>query len=75
METRLKAILSVEKRLDDAKGRKSLLEKIGDFFNDLKDHARREITELFPLIDANRQCMALLKQYADEVKAENKSKK
>jgi iron-sulfur cluster repair protein YtfE (RIC family) len=69
LETRLKAIQAVEKRMDEPKDRKVLLEKLSIFFEDLKDHARREITELFPLMDANRQCTALLKQYADEVKS------
>ncbi len=70
LETRLKAIQSVERRLDTTGGRETLLEKLGDFFDDLKDHARREITELFPLIHANRQSTALLKQYAEEIKSQ-----
>lgn len=73
-ETRVKAILAVEKRLDDEKRRTSLMEQIGNFFDDLKDHARREIIELFPLIDANARCTALLKQYIQEVQSQDKSK-
>jgi hemerythrin-like domain-containing protein len=72
LETRLKAIQAVENRVGKEKGRETLLEKIGIFFDDLKDHARREITELFPLIDANPRCTALLKQYAEEMKSQSR---
>jgi hemerythrin-like domain-containing protein len=69
LETRLKAIQAVEKRVGKTKGREELLEKIGNYFDDLKDHARREITDLFPIIDANPKCMALFEQYAAEIKS------
>lgn len=74
LETRLKAIQAVEKRVGKTKAREELLEKMGSFFDDLKDHARREIIELFPLIDANARCTALLKQYIQEVQSQDKSK-
>jgi len=73
-ETRLKAIQAVEKRVDEEMRKTALMEKIGNFFDDLKDHARREIIELFPLIDANARCTALLKQYIQEVQSQDKSK-
>jgi hemerythrin-like domain-containing protein len=69
LETRLKAIQAVEKRVEKGKDREVLLDKLGNFFDALKDHARREITELFPMIDANPKCMALLKRYEKEVKS------
>jgi iron-sulfur cluster repair protein YtfE (RIC family) len=64
LENRLKTILALEKRLKEEKRREKMLEKIGHFLDDLKDHARREIQELFPVMDANESCMALLEEYA-----------
>ena len=69
METRLKAIQAMEKRVREDDARDAALKKIGDFLTDLKNHARREATELFPLINENEQCMALLKTYAAQMKA------
>lgn len=67
LETRLKAIQAMEKRVKEEKARDAALKKIGDFLTALKNHARREVTELFPLINENEQCMALLKEYVAQM--------
>lgn len=67
LETRLKFVLAMEKSLKDKKNRAAALKKIGVFFEHLKNHARQEITELFPLINENEQCLALLQQYATKM--------
>ena len=72
LETRLKLVLAMGKNLREEKDREVALKKIGVFFEHLKNHARQEITELFPLINANEQCVALLKQYATKMKSEGK---
>ena len=64
---RLKAVQSKEKRLKEAKGHDKLLREIAAFLEMLKNHARLEVRELFPMIAANEKCMALLKQYAADV--------
>ena len=69
LETRLKSIQAMEKRLKEKNWSDDALQKIGDFLEDIKNHARKEVTELFPLIDENEKCVALLKEYAAELKA------
>lgn len=68
LETRLKSIQAMEKRLKSKNRSDEALKIIGDFLEDIKNHARKEVTELFPLIDENEQCVALLKEYAAELK-------
>ncbi len=70
LETRLKTVLAAGKRVQQGKDAALAFQKIGAFFEVLKNHARLEITELFPLIDKNKNCTALLKRYAHEVKSD-----
>ncbi len=44
-----------------------LIDKIKLFFDALKTHAKREITDLYPMIDANPKSKALLEVYAKEM--------
>lgn len=69
LEARLKTVLTAGKRVQQGRDADTALKKIEDFFALLKNHARLEITELFPLIDANKRCKSLLKQYAHETKS------
>ncbi len=71
LEMRLKALRTSEKRLQEEKDRDKILREISNFLETLKDHARIEVRELFPMIDANKKCMALLKQYAVDVPSGN----
>ncbi|PIP41264.1 MAG: hypothetical protein COX19_04020 [Desulfobacterales bacterium CG23_combo_of_CG06-09_8_20_14_all_51_8] len=43
------------------------IEKIKLFFDSLKNHAKREMTDLYPMIDANAKSKALLEIYAKEL--------
>ncbi len=43
-----------------------LIEKIRLFIDDLKTHAKREMTDLYPMIDANPKSKDLLEVYAKE---------
>ena len=67
LEMRVKAVRTAEKRLKESKDRDKVLREIADFLEMLKNHARIEVRELFPMIDADEKCMALLKQYAADV--------
>ena len=44
-----------------------LINKVAAFFDLLKTHAKREITDLYPMIDANPESKALLEAYAKEM--------
>lgn len=69
LETMLKAIQTSQIHLKEGKDLEKLLREIVDFMDILKRHARLEVEELFPMIDANENCLALIKKYADEVKS------
>jgi hemerythrin-like domain-containing protein len=44
-----------------------MIDKIKLFFDLLKDHAKREMTDLYPMIDANAKSKALLEIYGKEM--------
>ena len=44
-----------------------LIERIKLFFDELKIHAKREMTDVFPMIDANPKSKALIEIYAKEM--------
>lgn len=44
-----------------------MIDKIKLFFDLLKNHARREMTDLYPMIDVNTKSKALLEIYAKEL--------
>ena len=43
------------------------IDKIKLFFDSLKNHAKREMTDLYPMLDANARSKALLEIYAKEM--------
>ena len=45
-----------------------LMEKMDRFFTVLANHCRQEFTELYPLIDGNNNCRALLKEYIEQTR-------
>jgi iron-sulfur cluster repair protein YtfE (RIC family) len=45
-----------------------IVELLKDFFNRLKIHVKREMIELFPMINENPRSRSLLKSYAEEFK-------
>jgi len=69
IENQLKNLMSEIKGLKQShkKLTMELINKIKLFFNDLKTHAKREMTELFPMVDANPKSKALLKIYIKEM--------
>jgi len=44
-----------------------LIEEMSGFFDDLKTHAKREMTDLFPMMDANPKAKALIEVYTKEL--------
>lgn len=68
LETRLKAISRANKRLTGQNPDDPVMGTISRFLEALKTHARLEVTELFPLINANKTCLALLKEYGVRIK-------
>ncbi|MDZ7833204.1 MAG: hemerythrin domain-containing protein [Desulfobacterales bacterium] len=69
LEKELEAILSRENEIAPGKVDAALIRDLSSFFEKLKVHAKRELIELFPLIDENSRCKALVKQYLDTEKA------
>ena len=45
-----------------------MIERIRIFFEALKDHAKRELTDLYPIIDANAKSKSLVEVYIEEMK-------
>jgi len=58
----LKALKSSHEKLSS-----DLVEKIKTFMDDLKAHAKREMTDLYPMLNANAKSKALLAVYAKEM--------
>lgn len=58
----LKALKSSHEKLSS-----DLMEKIKTFMDDVKAHAKREMTDLYPMLNANAKCKALLEIYIKEV--------
>ncbi len=58
----LKALKSSGEKLSPA-----LLEKIKAFIDALKSHAKREMTDLYPMVNANAKSKALLELYMKEI--------
>lgn len=69
LETQLEALKSEIRNLRENKAplTDEPIDKIKLFFDSLKNHAKREMTDLYPMIDANSKCKALLEIYAKEM--------
>ncbi|MDA3898608.1 MAG: hemerythrin domain-containing protein [Desulfobacteraceae bacterium] len=69
IENQLQVLISEIKGLKDSHEKLSneLINKIKDFFELLKTHAKREMTDLFPMVDANAKSKALLEIYIKEM--------
>lgn len=68
IENQLQVLMSEIKGLKASHEKLSnkLIDKIKDFFELLKAHAKREMTDLFPMVDANAKSKALLEIYIKE---------
>ncbi len=68
-ETQLQALQSEIKQIQVSREKLStdLIDRIKEFLDALKTHAKREITDLFPMVDANPASKDLLQVYATEM--------
>lgn len=71
LETQFEALKSEIRNLRQNKAplTNETIEKIKLFFDSLKNHAKREMTDLYPMVDANAKSKALLEVYAKEMTA------
>ncbi|MCD6584433.1 MAG: hemerythrin domain-containing protein [Desulfobacteraceae bacterium] len=69
LETQLQLLTAKIKHLQTSQKKLSneLIEEMRIFLDDLKIHAKREITDLFPMMDANPKVKALIEVYAKEM--------
>lgn len=69
MEKEMERILDVVQlgKTHSANVDKPLLELFEPFLHDIKDHARREVEELFPLIDTSDECKALVAKFSEGI--------
>lgn len=69
IENQLQVLMTEIKDLKTSHGKLSneLIDKIKLFFDALKAHCKREMTDLFPMIDANAKSKALLEIYIKEM--------
>lgn len=72
LEIRLRALMAKIKNLLASREKMSneLIEEMRVFFDDLKTHAKREMTDLFPMVDASPKSKSLLEIYATEMKSD-----
>jgi len=68
LEKQLEVVISIME--DPVKINDEKIEVLDNFFNYLKIHAKREFTELFPLIEQEIKCKTLLMKYIGERRAE-----
>ncbi len=66
LEKELEWMLEQKHRFAPGQTDAALIETVTHFFERLKVHAKRELIELFPLIDADRRCKAMVKRYLEE---------
>ena len=64
LRNELKALQSSREKLTQ-----ELIERVRAFIDALKDHAKREMTDLYPMLNANTKSKALLDVYAKEIAA------
>jgi hemerythrin-like domain-containing protein len=69
IESQLQVLISEIKGLKTSQEKLSneLIDRIKLFFDALKAHCKREMTDLFPMIDANTKSKALLEIYIKEM--------
>jgi len=69
LENQLQLLTSELKglKLSREKLSNELIDRIKLFFDALKTHAKREMTDLYPMIDANSKSKALLEVYLKEI--------
>ncbi len=68
LESQFNQLLARESEMAPQKLNASLIKEMGTFFDKLKNHAKYELTELFPAMDQKPQCKNLIEQYLDDFK-------
>jgi hemerythrin-like domain-containing protein len=70
LETQLQTIIELSKNTDlnQETLTQNMIDSLDKFFKQLKIHVKREMIELYPIIDENPRCRSLLKSYAGELK-------
>jgi iron-sulfur cluster repair protein YtfE (RIC family) len=70
LEKQLQAIIELSKNADLSQEslNQAMIASLETFFKQLKIHVKREMIELFPMIDENPRSRSLLKSYAAELK-------
>ena len=69
LENQFNQLLGRESEMAPQKLNASLVKEMGNFFENLKNHAKYELTELFPAIDQHNQCKNLIEQYLDDLQS------
>jgi hemerythrin-like domain-containing protein len=69
IENQLQVLISElkDRKASHQKLSNELVDRLKDFFELLKNHTKREVTDLYPMIDENSKSKALLKVYIKEM--------
>ncbi len=67
LETLLSDLLKKKDRISSARIDDALINELTEFLNTLKIHAKRELIELFPLMNESIKCRTLLIQYLNDM--------
>ncbi len=70
LESRLNAVIHdiKDQKLTPENTKDEHIEQIKGFLDALKVHAKRELVELYPMLDGNPRSKALMKSYFEEIK-------
>jgi hemerythrin-like domain-containing protein len=66
LEKELEYVLALEDKKTSGNVNSPMIESLNLFFEKLKVHARRELVEIFPLIDSNNECRKKVSEYLKE---------
>ena len=70
LQTILSGLLKKKDKIAAGQIDDGIIEELTDFFNALKIHAKRELMELFPMMNENIRCRALLIRYLNDMEHE-----
>jgi hemerythrin-like domain-containing protein len=66
LEKELEYVLALEDQKASGNMNSPIIESLSLFLEKLKVHARRELVEIFPLIDSNSDCRKMVSKYLQE---------
>lgn len=70
LEKELEHVLALRDKAAPGKADPVLINTLGVFFDSLKLHSKREFMELYPLINEDRRCKLLVKQYLHDMRSD-----